>query len=79
MNKVLSLKLKADIFNSSEKIIHRLNIPRNTYINQAVMFYNTVNQRQLLKKQLSQESQLVRQNSADYLALLEQLDDVIVE
>lgn len=79
MNKVLSLKLKADIFNSSEKIIHQLNIPRNTYINQAVLFYNTVNQRQLLKKQLSQESQLVRQNSADYLALLEQLDDVIVE
>lgn len=79
MNKVLSLKLKEDIFNSSEKIIHQLNIPRNTYINQAVMFYNALNQRQLLKKQLTQESQLVRQNSADYLALLEQLDDVIVE
>ena len=79
MTKVLSLKLKEDIFTSSEKIIHTLKVPRNTYINQALNFYNKLNQRQLLRKQLSRESVLVKENSVEFLTLLEQLDDHIVE
>lgn len=75
MSKILSLKLQNPVFVESERIITKLNIPRNTYINEALQFYNALNRRQLLKKQFAKESRLVANDSLAMLELFEDLDD----
>jgi predicted transcriptional regulator len=73
--KTLSLKLDDDIFNDAEEITSKLHIARNRYINEAVSIYNRVNQRRLLKKQLSKESTLISKDSMDILHEFERLLD----
>lgn len=75
MSKVLSLKLRDDVFQEIENIIHQLKIPRNTYINEALAFYNRQNRRKILQKQLARESELVQHNSLEVLADFEKLED----
>jgi metal-responsive CopG/Arc/MetJ family transcriptional regulator len=79
MSKVLSLKLRDDVFQEIETIIQKLKIPRNTYINEALSFYNRQNRRKILKKQLTRESMLVQNNSLEVLAEFERLEDWSVE
>ena len=79
MSKALSLKLKEDVFKDVEKITRKIKMPRNTYINKALEFYNRFNQRKLLKTQLLRESELVRKNSISVLNEFEQIEDEIVE
>lgn len=71
MSKVLSLKLREDVFEETEKIIRREGTTRNRYINEAIDFYNRVLQRRALKKRLAHESALV---SRDSLAILEEFE-----
>ena len=68
MDNTLSFKLQEDTFNEVEKITHKMKIPRNTYINNALEFYNEFVQRKLLRHQLEKESKLVRVNSMEILA-----------
>ncbi len=77
MSKALSLKLKDEIFKDVEQIIHEIDIPRNTYINDAIDFYNKLNRRKKLKRQLAAESELVSQNSLEILDEFEKLKDEI--
>lgn len=77
--KPLSLKLRDDIFTEVERIIRDLRLPRNTYINQAVDFYNQLQHRKRLRRQLHQESQLVRHSSLQALEELERLADELPE
>ena len=77
--KTLSLKLREDIFKDVERVIHAIRIPRNAYINEALSFYNKLNRRRSLKKQLSKESRLVREDSLNILEVFERLDDDIRE
>ena len=79
MSKALSLKLKEDVFKDVEKITRKIKMPRNTYINKALEFYNRFNQRKLLKTQLLRESELVRKNSITVLNEFEQIEDEIIE
>ena len=79
MSKALSLKIKDDIFKEVEEIIHQANIPRNAYINQALSFYNKLNKRKLVKKQLQYESNLVQHNSLEVLEEFEKIEDDITE
>ncbi len=79
MSKALSLKLKEDVFKDVERIIHKIKIPRNTYINKALEFYNIFNQRKLLKIQLLKESKLVKENSIHVLNEFDQIEDDIFE
>lgn len=79
MSKALSLKIKDDIFKEVEEITHQTNIPRNTYINRALSFYNKLNKRKLTKKQLRYESNLVQQNSLEVLEEFEKIEDDIQE
>jgi len=79
MAKVLSLKLRDDIFQEVEDILKNIKIPRNTYINEALAFYNLKNRKKILKKQLEVESRLVRQNSLEVLEEFEKLEDGIFE
>ena len=50
--KNLSLKMDEDIFQEMERNIARIRKNRNRYINEAVQFYNMVQNRKLLSKQL---------------------------
>lgn len=77
MSKNLSLKLKDSVYEETEKITHKIHMPRNTYINEAVAFYNKLKKRALLKKELAKESLLVRDNSMEVLETFEALEDEI--
>jgi hypothetical protein len=73
--KNLSLKMDDDIFREMERNITRIRKNRNRYINEAVQFYNMVQNRKLLSKQLSKESKLVKQESMKVLAEFENLEN----
>ena len=73
--KVLSLKLREDVFSEVERVVKKIRIPRNAYINQALLFYNKLNKRKLLRKQLEKESQAVQAVSLEVLAEMEKLKD----
>jgi hypothetical protein len=73
--KNLSLKLEDNIFQETEKIVHQVNKSRNRYINEAIEFYNRLNRRSLLAKQLGKESNLVALDSMEVLAEFERLND----
>jgi len=79
MAKVLSLKLRDDIFREVEDIIHKIKKSRNAYINEALAFYNQENRKKLLRKTLELESRLVRKNSLEVLEEFEKLEDRILE
>ena len=73
--KNLSLKLEDDIFLETEKIVAKVKINRNRYINEAIEFYNRLHSRKLLSNQLSKESKLVAANSMEILVEFELLND----
>ena len=72
--KTLSLKIDDSIFGETEKIISRISIPRNRYINQAIEYYNSVQKRQILEKRLKAESELVKKESMNILSDFEYID-----
>ncbi|MEO6813391.1 MAG: hypothetical protein ABI172_05635 [Ginsengibacter sp.] len=71
--KSLSLKLEDNIFEETENIVSRNKKTRNRYINEALEFYNLLQNRKLLSKQLEKESKLVREESMKVLAEFEEL------
>ena len=73
--KTLSLKLDDPIYAEAEEITLHLKIARNRYINEAVNLYNIYQKRRILKNQLSQESNLVSENSLEILKEFESLRD----
>lgn len=73
--KLLSLKLRDDVFQEVEKVVHEIQVPRNAYINQALVFFNKLNQRKLWRKKLANESKAVRDVSLEILQEFEQLGD----
>lgn len=75
--KVLSLKLKDEVFKEAEALLEKIHIPRNTYINQALDLYNKVNKRRLLRKKLQQESRMTQAVSLKVLHEMEQLEDKV--
>ncbi len=79
MSKLLSLKIKDDIFLEVEKITKKKKIPRNAYINKALAFYNDLNKRKNLKEQLQYESNMIKSNSMDILEEFEKLEDELIE
>jgi len=79
MSKALSLKLQENIFEETEKMTKAVKMPRNTYINRALEFYNKMNRKRLLKKQLAKSSKLVEASSLEVLKEFEALEDPIFE
>ena len=73
--KNLSLKLEDNIFQETEGILAQTHKNRNRYINEALAFYNKLQKRRLLAKQLSKESILVSNESLSVLAEFEKLED----
>ena len=76
--KPLSLKLRDDIFREVEKITMQIHFSRNAYINEAVDFYNKLHRRKTLRKQLHQESKVVKSHSLEILQEFERLEDPAV-
>ena len=73
--KNLSLKLDEGVFLETEKIIEKIGQNRNRYINEAVEFYNLLQKRRILSKQLQKESKKVQEESLKVLAEFEKLQD----
>jgi hypothetical protein len=69
--KTLSLKLDEILFQETENILSKLNKPRNRYINEAVAYYNKVQNRKLIEKKLAFESNLVGDESMKVLGEFE--------
>lgn len=72
--KTLSLKLDDSVFEEAEKILMKISLPRNRYINEAVEYYNKVQKRKLLEKKLKKESDLVKENSMEVLKEFENIE-----
>ena len=72
--KTVSLKIDDSIFGETEKILSNLSIPRNLYINEAIDYYNKMQQRQLLEKKLKVESKSVQKESISVLNQFENTD-----
>jgi hypothetical protein len=72
--KTVSLKIDDSIFGETEKILSRIRIPRNRYINEAIEYYNKVQKRQILEKRLYAESSLVKKDSMNILKDFEKID-----
>jgi len=73
--KNLSLKMDDSTFLETEKIIKKVRKNRNRYINEAVQFYNLLQRRKSISKQLKIESRLVKEESMKVLAEFERLEN----
>jgi retron-type reverse transcriptase len=73
--KNLSLKMDDTIFEETEKILSKINKNRNRYINEAIEFYNLLQKRRILTRQLQKESKLVRNESMKILEEFESLEN----
>ena len=74
--KTVSLKINDSIFGETEKILTRIKIPRNRYINEAIEYYNRLQHRQIIEKRLKIESELVKKDSISTLKDFERIDYV---
>jgi len=72
--KTISLKIDDSIFGETEKILARIKKPRNRYINEAIEFYNKIQQKQVLEKKLEMESSIVKSDSMSVLKDFEEID-----
>jgi len=72
--KTVSLKIDDSIFGETEKILSRIKVPRNRYINEAIEYYNRLQGRQILEKRLKIESELVKKDSLSTLKDFERID-----
>ena len=72
--KTVSLKIDDSIFVETEKILSRIRIPRNRYINEAIEYYNKIQKKQIVEKRLKAESNLVRNDSMNILNDFENID-----
>ncbi|MFN5621740.1 MAG: hypothetical protein ACK478_10585 [Flavobacteriales bacterium] len=72
--KVLSLKLDDEVFEETERLVAKLDLARNRYINEALSLYNKYNRRKILKAQLAREANLARVSSMEVLKEFEALD-----
>jgi len=74
--KTVSLKIDDSIFGETEKILSRIKVPRNRYINEAIEYYNRLQRRQFIEKRLKSESELVKKDSLSTLKDFERIDYV---
>ncbi len=77
--KSLSLKLEDNIFLETEKMLKNLKKPRNTYINEALDYYNKIQRRLYLAEQLKEESKLIAESSMEVLREWENIDPHLLD
>ncbi|WP_396184548.1 hypothetical protein [Flavobacterium sp.] len=74
--KTISLKIDDAIFDDTKNILENIKKPRNRYINEAIEYYNKVQNRILLQKKMHFESKLVSESSMEVLSEFEQIDNI---
>jgi len=72
--KTVSLKIDDSVFGETEKILSKIKVPRNRYINEAIEFYNRIKKRQIIEHKLKSESELVKKESLSVLKDFEKID-----
>jgi hypothetical protein len=72
--KNISLKMDDHIFGETEEVLSKINKPRNRYINEAIDYYNKLQNRRLLKIRLEKESNIVKEDSMSVLEDFENID-----
>lgn len=65
--KTISLSLNESTLENTDTILSSIKKSRNKYINEAIEYYNKLNNRKLLEKKFKEASQMVRDNSAEVL------------
>ena len=73
--KTISLKIDDVIFAQTEEILLRKRKPRNRYINDALMYYNKMQQRQMLENILKKASKDCEKSSMEVLKEFEIIDN----
>ncbi len=73
--KAIPLKLDDTLLQEVEALSKVLQTPRNRYINKAVAHYNRMVKRELLAKQLAEESLSCREESMKVLSDFEQANE----
>jgi hypothetical protein len=73
--KILSLKLDDTIYQETEQLLEMINKPRNRYINEALEYYNQMQRKKIISKQLVLESKIVSEESLKVLGEFEKLED----
>jgi len=73
--KTISLKLDESIFHDTENLLDSINLSRNRYINEAIMYYNNIQRKLRLEKILAAESKACEQSSKEMLSEFEMIDD----
>jgi predicted DNA-binding protein len=71
--KTVSLKIDDEIYEETERILSKVKKPRNRYINEAIDYYNQIQNRVILEKKLKRESDLVTKDS---MATLKDFEDI---
>ena len=64
------------IFQETEKVVHRMHVPRNAYINEAVDFYNRRQKRQVIRKQLGRDVRNLKKQTRETIKSFELLEDL---
>ena len=72
--KTISLKIDDNIFEETESILSKNKKPRNRYINDALEYYNRVQKRLQLEKNLEAESYQVGEESINVLREFEDIE-----
>ena len=73
--KGVSLKLDEGVYEGTERLVRRLKLSRNAYLNQAVGYYNRLQERHLFAQRLQAESRLVQAESRAVLREFERLPE----
>jgi predicted transcriptional regulator len=71
--KTVSLKIDDSIFGETEVILSKIKKPRNRYINEAIEYYNQLQNRKILESKLKKEPALVK---GDSLSILKEFEEV---
>lgn len=71
----LTIQIDEAVLSETEKLLSRLQLKRDEYINQAVALLNKLQKRKMLGEQLELESKMVQAESMKILAEFESLDD----
>lgn len=72
--KTISLKIDDVIFEQTEEILLRKRKPRNRYINDALMYYNRMQKRQMLENILKKASKDCEKSSMEVVKEFEMID-----
>jgi predicted transcriptional regulator len=73
--KTISLKLDDNIFRDTENLLSSVNLSRNRYINEAILYYNELQKTRQLEIALEAESKLCEQSSVEVLTEFESIDN----